>query len=283
MKLAVCGCSWSSRDKIHPNLEFGQFIADYFDADYTNLGREACTNFGIRLQIDYAIDVLKADFVIINATTPTRVDLKLPSNEYQVIDDKSIPVGEFERYDHQLGWDNMDKTFLSESIGSIFDDDLEKTLTQNNRFLSNGVHALGQPLSKVFDDRTHNIFKQYFLNFYDPDIERHKQYYILQNGLDRLLKTNTQFVFSPNTFEWAEGMSMSNSLLEYNLEPFKWDIPDCNLLKDGIAETLHVCDEVYGNWEDSPGTEMSNHLPIESHIKFSKQVIKHIKANNLDK
>lgn len=259
MKLAVCGCSWSTRDKQFPNHEFGQFIADYFDAEYYNLAIPACTNFGIRLQIDHAIDVLKADFIIINATTPTRVDFKITNSS---------------RYAHENGWENIDKTLLTDSIGSVFQDDLDTSFEDNH---------IAERLSKVMNAETHALFKQYFLHFYDPDIERHKQYYILQNGLDRLIKSNTQFVFSPNTFEWAEGMSMSNSLLEYNLEPFKWDIPDSNLLEKGIAETLHVCDEVYGNWENSPGTKTSNHLPIESHMVFSKQVIKHIKANNLDK
>jgi|TARA_B110000858_G_scaffold197569_1_gene259706 hypothetical protein len=274
LKLAVCGCSWSSRDKIHPNIEFGQFIADYFDAEYHNLAIEGMSNFGIRLQIDYAIDVLKADFVIINATTATRVDLKLPSDEYQIVDAIAKPIGEFQRYDHRQGWDNIDKTFIADSLGSIFDEDLDKSFNNNHRV----TH-----LSKVFNEKNHTVFKQHFLNFYDSDIERHKQYYILQSGLDRLTKTNTQFVFSPNTFEWAEGMTMSNSLLEYSLEPFKWDIPDENILNPGISETLHTCDNVYGSWENSPGTEMSNHLPIESHIEYGQQVIKHIKANKLDK
>ena len=78
-------------------------------------------------------------------------------------------------------------------------------------------------------------------------------------------------------------MSMSNSLLEYNLEPFKWQIPQENLLEKGIAEYLHVCDEVYGNWENSPGPNYSHHLPIESHMQYSIDSIKHIKQNNLDK
>ena len=66
---------------------------------------------------------------------------------------------------------------------------------------------------------THALLKQYFLHFYDPDIERYKQYFILQNGLDKLLKNNINFIFSPNTFEWAEGMSIDKLLLEYNTEP----------------------------------------------------------------
>ena len=63
-------------------------------------------------------------------------------------------------------------------------------------------------LSKVMNKDTHALLKQYFLHFYDL-ILKDKQYFILQNGLDKLLKNNINFIFSPNTFEWAEGMSMS--------------------------------------------------------------------------
>lgn len=259
MRLAVCGCSWSSRDPRIPKHEFGQFIADYYDAIYNNLALPAATNFGIRLQIDYAIDVLKADFVIVNATTPTRIDFKINNSD---------------RYIHQNGFKNINKTLLMDSIGSVFQDDLDTSFDDNH---------IQERLSKVMNKDTHAILKQYFLHFFDPDIERHKQFYILQGGLNRLIENKIEFVFSPNTFEWAEGMSMSNSLLEYNLEPFKWQIPDKNLLETGIAEYLNVCDDVYGNWEDSPGPNYIHHLPIESHMSFALDSINHIKRNNLDK
>ena len=259
MKLAVCGCSWSSRDPHLPNHEFGQFIADYFDAEYHNLAVPACTNFGIRLQIDHAVDVLNADFVIVNATTPTRIDFKINNDK---------------RYTHENGWDNLDKTLLMDSLGSVFQDDLDTSFDENH---------IKERLSKVMNKDTHSLLKHYFMHFYDPDIERHKQYYILQNGLDKLLKNNIKFIFSPNTFEWAEGMTMSNSLLEYNTEPFKWQIPKENLLEKGIAEYLNVCDDVYGNWENSPGVNYSHHLPIESQMAFTIDSIKHIKQNRLDK
>ena len=259
MKLAVCGCSWSSRDAIHPNHEFGQFIADYFDAEYHNLAVPACTNFGIRLQIDHAIDILNANFVIINATTPTRIDFKINNKE---------------RYAHENGWHNVDYTLLMDSIGSVFQDDLDTSFDENH---------IKERLSKVMNKDTHSLLKHYFMHFYDPDIERHKQYFILQNGLDKLLKNNIKFIFSPNTFEWAEGMTMSNSLLEYNTEPFKWQIPQENLLEKGIAEYLNVCDDIYGSWENSPGPNYSHHLPIESHMAYSIDSINHIKQNILDK
>ena len=65
MKLAVCGCSWSSRDPNYPDTEFGYFISKDLDWDYKNYGRSGCDNFGIRLQVDQAIKD-NADFVIVN-------------------------------------------------------------------------------------------------------------------------------------------------------------------------------------------------------------------------
>ena len=55
MKLAVCGCSWSSRDPNYPDTEFGYFISKDLDWDYKNYGRVGCDNFSIRLQVDQAI------------------------------------------------------------------------------------------------------------------------------------------------------------------------------------------------------------------------------------
>ena len=65
----------------------------------------ACTNFGIRLQID-PTDNLNADFVIINATT-SRIDFKINNSE---------------RYTHENGWDNNDKTLLTDSLVCVQDD-----------------------------------------------------------------------------------------------------------------------------------------------------------------
>jgi len=67
MKIAVCGCSWSCRDKEYPDTEFGNLIASYYNADYINLAKPACSNFGIALQIQYILDNLKdVDLVIRN-------------------------------------------------------------------------------------------------------------------------------------------------------------------------------------------------------------------------
>ena len=82
MKIAVCGCSWSCRDIGIPDIEFGKLIPDYYNAEYINLAKPACSNSGIAMQVDYIIDQdIKPDLVIINATTVTRTELKLLNNK----------------------------------------------------------------------------------------------------------------------------------------------------------------------------------------------------------
>ena len=74
MKLVVCGCSWSSRDNAYPDTEYGYFVSEHYGWEYQNIARVSGSNFNIRLQIDYAVKYLNPDFIIVNWTTPDRVD-----------------------------------------------------------------------------------------------------------------------------------------------------------------------------------------------------------------
>ncbi len=82
MKLVVCGCSWSSRDNTHPDTEYGYFVSNHFGWEYQNIARVSGSNFNIRLQIDYAVKHLNPDFIIVNWTTPDRVDWNHKGNLY---------------------------------------------------------------------------------------------------------------------------------------------------------------------------------------------------------
>lgn len=273
MKLAVCGCSWSCIDKEHPEIEFGHFISKQLNAEYYNLAKPGCSNFGIALQIDYALKHYDPDVFIINATTITRDEFKLKDSE---------------RYDPKLGWDNVDfdhviieklkdehapgygkdynPTILIDSYGSIFNENLDKSLADNN-ILSR--------YEKVFDSNTFEALKKNFLYFYDADIQRHKQQMILQYALYKLQLNNKKFVFSPNTFDWAEGYDMVNPDV-YSKEATEWDIPETNLQTKGIADYLEVCDELWGGWEHSPGTKYDHHLPKEAHLKYAETLIHYL-------
>ena len=94
----ACGCSWSCQDIGIPDIEFGKLIPDYYNAEYINLAKPACSNSGIAMQVDYIIDQdIKPDLVIINATTVTRTELKLLNNK---------------RFNPSKSWDNVDYNML---------------------------------------------------------------------------------------------------------------------------------------------------------------------------
>jgi len=273
MKLAVCGCSWSCIDPQHPDIEFGHHISKQLNAEYYNLAKPGCSNFGIALQIDYALKHYNPDVFVINATTVTREEFKLKDSN---------------RYNPQLGWDNVDynhvtiekyrdihapgfskeydPTIMIDSYGSIFNEDLSKSLEDNN---------ILPRYEKVFDSNTFETLKKYFLHFYNADIQRHKQQMMLTYALYKLQINNKKFVFSPNTFDWAEGYDMVNPDV-YSQSETEWDIPQHSLQRKGIADYLEVCDELWGSWEKSPGPEYDHHLPLEAHQQYSESLIHYL-------
>lgn len=251
----ICGCSWSTRDENHPNIEFGHLISEELGMDYINLAKDACTNFGIRLQIDYALKKYNPSLIIINATSPVRTELSIDKQRYKLDD----------------GWENFignKPTSLVESYHGVFNYDLKHNFS---------VNELKNKLENVFDEHTHDIYKDWFVHFYNVDIEMHKQFYILQSGIYKLINSGVPFLFSPNTFDFAEGVEMlgDDNIIQRN--KFEWDIPTENFQIDGIAETLQHCIKIYGSWENSPGPKYSHHLPPESHKEYFKRTINQIK------
>jgi hypothetical protein len=260
MRIAVCGCSWSSRDPHQPNFEFGQVVADYYGAEYKNYAVPGCSNFVIALQIEQSLIDFDPDLVIINATTVTRDDFKILSSDT--------------RYDHTKLLNSLGDTLYSNSMGSMFDDDLRKSLDD----------IYDKNLSQVFASQSkHDLYKKWFLTFYDADINKHKQYYQLQCMLYKLQSMQKSVVFSANTFEWTESYDLKTHDESKNFADTKhvWDIPDKFMLRRGISDTLDISDLIYGSWENSPGTIMSNHLAPACHQDYASHVINHINRYKL--
>ena len=267
MKLAVCGCSWSSVDQEHKGIEFGSLISSHLNAEYINLAKPGCSNFGIALQVDYALKHYDPDVFIINATTVTREEFRL----------KDSP-----RYDPNKGWDNVDfnhvmieklrdehapgfgkeysPSIMIDSFGSIFNEKLDRALADNN---------IVQRYERVFTNNSFEALKKHFLYIYDADVQRHKQQMILTYALQKLQLRGKKIVFSPNTFDWAEGYDMV-SRDPYAVEATQWDIPKEILQMKGIADYLSVCDDLWGSWVDSPGTLYDHHLPLEAHQAYAE-------------
>ena len=261
-KLAVCGCSWSTRDPVSPGIEFGQLVADHYNLEYKNFALPGVSNFVIALQIDQALREYNPDIFIINATTATRVEL---------------PVLNGSRYKHKDLLANLNKSVHSNSIGSIFDEQIDLDLADNPFY--NG--AAEESLHFSFNEQNHRVFRDYFLHFYDADVEKHKDFYTLQCVLYKLKTLNKTVIFSPNTFEWAEAYDTkpnvtSQDCFDHN-NNHQWDLSPEEFVVGGIAEYLQVDTDRYGpQLTGSPGNNMSHHLSGAAHSGYAKQLIDHI-------
>ena len=59
MKLVVCGCSWSTRDRHWPDTEFGYYVSDHYGWDYVNLGIPGCSNHAIDYKLNMQLKLRK--------------------------------------------------------------------------------------------------------------------------------------------------------------------------------------------------------------------------------
>ena len=130
--LVVCGCSWSSRDPVYPNFEYGYLVAKKLGYNYINLARCGMSNFGIRLQIDYALKHLDPDLMIINATGVNRFEiLKELDNKYdhnKAYDQICFGDFDWDHFDHEHHI-NFDKTYDSQ----IWCDSIYTVISQEAR------------------------------------------------------------------------------------------------------------------------------------------------------
>lgn len=285
MKFVVCGCSWSSRDPSFPATEHGHFIAEHFGWEYHNIARVGCDNFGIRLQIDYAIDVLKADVILVNWTTACRVVWNHKGKKY------SPTLGL-----KQLDYD-VDDFFDNERCHPAKDDpDFDPTIISQS---ITGLVTFGNLMStyeeavEEWDWLPHHMsetqfyaFRNYYLNLYDDDVEAHKQYYLIESAVNKLQKSGTKFVMSPNTFNFAQSYAMKEGYDIDNYElihrhPYdemynEWDIiPDENLLFK--PDNLTISDALQWDFEmmddpiNHPTHDHCHHLSKEAQERWANE------------
>ena len=154
-----------------PDIEFGKLFSDYYNAEYINLAKPACSNPGIAMQIDYIIDQdIKPDLVIINATTVTRTELKLlndkrfdPTKSWDNVDYNMLQ-GEKFRDEHAPGYGKgYDPTITIDSLSTIFGEDLNKTF---------GEGFFHKRYKDVFSKNSYEAFKKWFLYFFDASKKR---------------------------------------------------------------------------------------------------------------
>lgn len=280
-KLVVCGCSWSSRDRHQPGVEFGQFIADHYSWNYVNTAVVSASNFIIRLQIQHAIENESPDLFIINWTNPARIEWNFAGKEYNPLqglkqvsyttstqspDDELHPAGEL-----------VDPTIAFNTFQSLFCEDLQLSFTE--------VCETYPVMASTCTEQNWNALRHYYTNLYDTALECHKQIYIMQSAIQELQRHNIPFLMSPNTLDFLHdlqtlrGETDPQKILKDSYYPL-WDmIPEESKI-DGVASMLSEVDsKLYDTYDKNPGRFLSSHISPLAHKAYAERLIPSI--NNL--
>ena len=264
MKLVVCGCSWSSRDETVPDTEFGSLVAKHYNLDYINLATVGASNFVIRNQIDYAINKLNADLVIVNWTTPCRI-------EWQYNDIEFDPTLSIENFDYTINPHNplnrkpivdCDPGFAFNSITTILD---ENTWDE---WITSTMGEQGLPVTQ----EQFNSFKKYYLYWYDTRVELAKQIHYIKSAIYDFDKSDTLYLNGLNTLFFLQDQNLNypewKSLCNF--------IPDDNRIK-GVAEMLQIHDKEmkgYIEYSDNPGCNLTYHISPDAQEYYFNNYIK---------
>ena len=276
MKLVVCGCSWSSRDNTHPDTEYGYFVSNHFGWEYQNIARVSGSNFNIRLQIDYAVKHLNPDFIIVNWTTPDRVDWNHKGNLYDVtkgLQQSDYNVDDFttNEWNHP-SYPDIQPTIMHQSLTSLVSyTDLERTYEEACVWWKHLPHHMNKEQWETM--------RQFYLHLYDTDLEAHKQYYMMESAVNQMQRADVPFLFCPNTFNWKQNIQERYKLTDeekhkYYIDGLTYDfVPEKSLqLYTGIADALAWDFETMEDPVGNPDHNHCHHLSANAHKRWATEI-----------
>lgn len=205
----ICGASDCFTDEDWPGMSWTEQLAERMpNHNVVNLAVEGASNFVIRLQIDRAIES-KADYIIVHFTSSVRQEIRINNRD----DDRPL-LDRF--YRHHLS--GADPSLLTLSF-----------------FQSHN--------SPVLTKSQQQSLREFQLEFFDLDIAIKKNYYLIQNALDVLVRYQHPFVFSQGGFEHPDftedkNLKYQSAFDAYNAWRGKINLWD--YLKDFRATTHNV-------------------------------------------
>ena len=210
-RLFTCGDSFMSVDAAPAQVtSFLELFARYRGYHHVTLARPGATNYLIRLQIDYAIKH-RADFVIVSCTSSDRFDVPTSVDrtnrpDLQIVD---TPYRGYRAASEEIVT-STDNFFISDTIYNLEHDKNGPCITPDQKT------ALKYAVSEL-----HN-----------PTLQRHKDFYIIRDGLSQLTHHGIPFVFLPaamNMFDWSQfKIIWPTDIMEpydlVNKQPYDYDI-----------------------------------------------------------
>lgn len=203
-----CGCSFMSSNS--DDVGFVDLYAEQKGFKHVNLARSGATNFLIRLQIEEAI-AQNADYLVIGATSSERIDFPIPSKEHLLKFPVTIHDVDYHGY-HSSGEEYVhgDPKIISDSINNWTTEFYH--IVPHNNFLRKEV-----PQESI------EAMKHYLAYLHNQHLAQAKDYYIIAEGLRKLLELGKQFVFISGPLAFQDWIFIDRR--SWTKSPQPWDMP----------------------------------------------------------
>jgi hypothetical protein len=191
--LVICGDSWFTTDSDYPDQSFSEILAIRHNLQLENLARSGCSNFGIALQINKAIE-LRPDFIIVGCTTHDRIDI--PMIKDTNIIKKFFNWESWSQAEQSIGSYDRDRGLLNvkyshatkESSSQYSNPEFESIISEsiNNLLWRKSRYGLNSDITESL--------KQYMLHLYDSNIKQQIDCWIMSEAARRLVESKIPFL-----------------------------------------------------------------------------------------
>ena len=169
MKIAVCGCSFSTAFPPAKGRHWSEILSSKLDCHLMNFAKGGVSNRHIRLQIETAIK-FQPDWIIVNAATHPRIEIPTKKNREGL-----------SRYNLFHFNDPINEGYMiSLPLVQFF----EKKYRRNARY------------NKIFEEKE-EYARDYFENFYDDIWKRQVDQWIINSGLWQIHENNINLSYDP--------------------------------------------------------------------------------------
>lgn len=191
--LVVCGGSYFSTDLDYPGQSFSEILAAKNNLQLENLARGGCSNFGVALQVNKAIE-LAPDFIIVGCVPHDRIDI--PANKdvdiiknFMNWNTWSKQENNIASYDRNHGLLNVVYSHAIRELSHQYSNKQFETVISesiNNLLWTNTNYNLNSSMI--------NALKQYITYHYDSGIKQQTDCWIMSDAARRLVASGIPFL-----------------------------------------------------------------------------------------
>lgn len=194
----------------HGITSFLDLYCQQKDLHHVSLARSGATNFLIRLQIEEAIK-RGADFIVIGTTTSDRMEIPIPGKEDEI--QWPVRLGDVE----YRGYRSVSEGNVDTRNPKIISDSINNWTTDFYHHVPHYNFKRKEITPEIIE-----AMKHYVAYLHSFQLDQMKDYYIIAEGLRKLISLGKEFVFLGGPMFYCDWAFVGNRLWT---APQPWDLP----------------------------------------------------------